>query len=237
MCTPFLKNYKLSELIEPLRYFLFPRRCAACGKLLSRAETVLCVHCLGHLIPFTFTQSVWQKRFEELPEVVTAFLGGFIFEEEGVCRELIHSIKYQGNREGGLYLGMLLARLWNLRREDYDCIVPVPLHPHKLLYRRYNQAEIIAHGISLETSIPLVAHALRRKHYEQSQAGMHREERLARMKGAFAIGRDSVPAGSRVLLLDDVLTTGATLTAAAKAMAETKAKQIVLLAASVDMPE
>lgn len=230
------KRY-VARLIDGLRYFVFPRRCAACGRLLSRAEEAVCVECLGKLIPFHYSESVQSAFFFPLTDKGYAIKCGFLFEKEGVCRNIIHHIKYYGSRETGIYFGHLLARQLNLHREDYDFIVPIPIHPRKLPIRGYNQAEEIARGISIETGIPLLPHALKRTRLEQSQTTVHRTERLERMKDAFAPGKTPLPEGSRVLLFDDVLTTGATLSSAARVLEEAKPAQITLIAASADMPD
>ena len=106
------KRY-VARLIDGLRYFVFPRRCAACGRLLSRAEEAVCVECLGKLIPFHYSESVQSAFFFPLTDKGYAIKCGFLFEKEGVCRNIIHHIKYYGSRETGIYFGHLLAHQLN----------------------------------------------------------------------------------------------------------------------------
>ena len=143
----------------------------------------------------------------------------FYFAKGSDYRRLIHRIKYNGKKECGRYLGMMMAREWG---GDFfagiDYIVPVPLHPRKERKRGYNQSEWIAQGISDETGIPLYVDGLvcRTQRESQTQKGIY--ERYLATKESFELLPDTPLVGAHVLIVDDVVTTGATLLACGEAL-------------------
>ena len=137
-----------------------------------------------------------------------------------VVLEAIHRFKYSRGLWFEYFLADLLVREAApvLRGQNWDFIVPVPLHPLKLREREFNQAEILARHLSAATGIPLNEKILRRVTPTRTQTLLTREQRAANMKNAFAIRPGARLDGKRVVMVDDVFTTGATTSAGAAAL-------------------
>ena len=137
----------------------------------------------------------------------------FRFEKGSPYQVLLHDLKYRGNRQVGIYLGKLLGiSLVDTKFTLCDLLVPVPLHRKKQRKRGYNQSELIARGVSRITGIPLRTDILVRTQTGSSQTSFGRMERFENIEGAFALAAGCPDlSGKRILLIDDVITTGATL--------------------------
>jgi ComF family protein len=137
----------------------------------------------------------------------------FYFSKGSDYRRLIHRIKYHGEKECGLYLGKMMVRelVATSTFEGIDYIVPVPLHRNKERKRGYNQSEWIAQGIADETGIPLCTDALVCRTHRESQTRKGVYDRYLATREAFELRPNSELQGSHVLIVDDVVTTGATL--------------------------
>jgi ComF family protein len=146
---------------------------------------------------------------------------------EGTLRELIHLFKYGRIRTLARPLGERLASAipWDQR---FDLIVPVPLHWRRRFQRGFNQAALLAASVARRYSTPVVA-AVRRRRSTAPQAGLSNSKRRANVAGAFLVRRPQVVAGRRILLVDDVMTTGATASACAAALKRAGARHVVLL--------
>ncbi len=151
---------------------------------------------------------------------------------EGVVRDSILRFKY--NRE--MYFGPHLvdwlqvsARRWIDWRE-VDAIVPVPLHPRKQRQREFNQAEYLAKALGKSLNIPVAKRSLRRVKDTPTQTKLSAEDRARNMRGAFVVRNESVFKGKRLVLLDDVFTTGATLDSCAKVLRGAGAQNVIALA-------
>ena len=214
----------MRDWLRDIADFLFPRTCLVCGKVLLHNEHHLCTHCIVDM-PRT--------QFDEQPDNAMAqlFYGKlrieraaayFYFAKGSDYRKLIHRIKYNGEKECGRYLGMMFAREVASSGffEDIDYIVPVPLHPFKEHSRGYNQSEWIAQGIAQESGIALCSDALVCRTRRVSQTGKGIYARYLATRNAFELLEDSPLEGHRVLVVDDVVTTGATLLACAEALSE-----------------
>ena len=145
-----------------------------------------------------------------------------------VVLEAIHRFKYSGARWFEFFLADLLVReaAPKLREEKWDCLAPVPLHPVKLREREFNQAEQLAAHLSHATEIPLDMKILQRLHATSTQTLLTREERAANMKNAFAAKPGARLDGKRIMLVDDVFTTGATTNACAAALRAAGAAEV-----------
>jgi predicted amidophosphoribosyltransferase len=201
-------------MINSFLQLLYPKCCFACDQVLIRSENWLCTVCRFELPkPGLFLeQPNWiSHKLDGLIEYdrVHAY---FLFAEGGKVQHILHQIKYKGQEKLGEYLGACVGRSFSL--EDYDIILPMPLHPSRLKERGYNQAACIARGISHESGIPLsVAHLLRTKQVA-SLIGLNRAERYQTLEEVFEVIRPDELDGLRILLIDDTMTTGATFLAA-----------------------
>lgn len=151
---------------------------------------------------------------------------------EGVMRTLIHDFKFRDRNDGRRLFGRWLATAGAQLIADADIIVPVPLHPVRLLSRRYNQSAILAREVARLTGLPSDPLALRRVKRTTSQVGLSTAQRQKNVQGAFTIPKSSISAidGKRILLMDDVITTGATVNACARTLAKAGASHVDVLA-------
>lgn len=147
---------------------------------------------------------------------------------DGVLRELIHLYKYAGMRPLAGPLGDLLG-LALPRDQRFDLVVPVPLHWRRRWSRGFNQSELLARDVARRCGIP-VANIVRRTRATDVQAGLSNSRRRRNVAGAFRVKTTDAAAGRRILLVDDVMTTGATASACAAALKRAGAKSVALLA-------
>ena len=198
---------------------VWPRRCGVCGGFLDTEERYVCAECLKDM-PLTY---FWSWRGNPAEQILWArtYLEGvvslFYYSRDNDYKELLHAVKYGGNVATGRWLGRILGE--KMREAAYplpDVIVPVPLHWRRQWKRGYNQAEVIARGISegLSGDIPVLTDILRRVRYSTSQTRMSVGSKWENVSGSFVLIDNRTAAerlsGRHVLLVDDVLTTGAT---------------------------
>lgn len=203
-----------SPLADIKRLF-FPPICAACGRRLSDQDDFLCSYCRWE-IPLT---GFWGKAENPVAAIFHGHLpivnaSAFYFFVSGSgFRDLIHDFKYHNNwllaRKMGEWYGAELAA--SPLYADIDVVVPVPLHIRKKIRRGYNQSEYIAKGISMATGIPLDRGSIRRSTYNVSQTRRRKSERWENVEGIFSVRIPDALRGKHLLLVDDVLTTGATI--------------------------
>ncbi len=200
-----------------LLMLIFPVNCGVCGKRLSSLGGVLCLPCEYKMPKTGFTDytnnSVCKLFWGRTPVEMATSL--FRFQKGSSYQALLHDFKYRGNRKAGFYLGMLLGNeLKNTNFSSCDLLVPIPIHKKRLRKRGFNQSEIIARGASQVMGIPLASNILRRSGHQISQTSMGRYERFENVKDNFQLTPKPPDVnGKRILLVDDVVTTGATLEA------------------------
>ena len=146
----------------------------------------------------------------------------FFFSKTGKVQHLLHQLKYEGNKDAGFFLGQQLGESIKESElfQNLDYLIPIPLHPKKEHIRGYNQSHVIAQGVENMTEIPIIKDCLYRKVFTSTQTKKSREERWDNVKDIFDIKNGERLKGQHVLLIDDVLTTGATLMAAGKTLSQ-----------------
>ncbi len=220
-------------LLGDLADVLFPASCAGCNRALARSEEVVCTRCLAQLPRFDDPQELDLRLAGRLP--VAAMAGYLKYEAGGLTQRLLHRLKYRGQRQIGLILGKQFGA-W-LRQQpfwqDVDAIIPLPLHPAKESKRGYNQSVLLAQGIADATGMAVLSDVVQRLRPSASQTRKSREERWHNVAGIFAVKDGTAIAGRHVLLVDDVLTTGATLEACGQALLEAGAEKLSLAVLAV----
>lgn len=145
---------------------------------------------------------------------LTSAMSELYFSKDSIVQNMIHEFKYRGNKKAGHYFGNLMGRsLLNSNRFNIDLIVPLPLFTRKEKMRGFNQAEILCDGIAEIINKPVISKNIIRKIFTESQTRKHRVERWKNVEGIFFINDPKSLEGKYILLVDDVITTGATLEA------------------------
>lgn len=191
--------------------------CARCGEVVASAESMLCAGCKNAPPPF----------------VAARALGPY----QGSLRGLIHLLKYQGVRPAAGVLGKAVAGVIAEHRAEIGenaLIVPIPLHRIKHRARSFNQAEEIAEAVKRLTGFQLDRYALLRKRNTESQTGMTAHQRRENVRGAFAVRPRSLRdvSGRNIILVDDVMTTGATAAECTRVLLRAGAKQVFVVTAA-----
>jgi ComF family protein len=202
----------------------FPRKCNHCGNNLDKTESEICKKCLFEIPKTNFhadTENPVNKTFWGRVNIEQA-TSAFYFTKKSILQNLLHHIKYHNKKELaaelGKYLGNELSTVENY--QTCDVIIPVPLHPIKRKKRGYNQSEWIAKGISEKMNIPVNTAVLKRHVNSKSQTKKNRAERWENVRAAFSVQTSKDFPYKHVLLVDDVITTGATLEACAAQLLE-----------------
>ena len=235
-------------LSEPVRTwgetvlgFLYPNVCQLCGeRRATAAEGYVCAGCWQG-VRFIVPPFCERCGLPFAGELTTEFECANCREMElhftqaraavaaqGVTLEVIHRYKYQHALWFEPFLADLLLRQAGtaLRREKWDLIVPVPLHPLKQREREFNQAERLARRVGRAVGIPVEARLLQRREHTRTQTQLTRRERADNVRRAFALRPGVRLAGERVVVMDDVLTTGATTSACARMLREAGAGDV-----------
>lgn len=216
-----------------LWHLFFPQTCLLCGGQLVEGERMVCLKCLSGLPRTHFhlrKDNLVERNFwGKFPvERAASFL---YYAKGGDVRQLLYELKYHGNQEVGEVMGRVMAS--ELMRSHFfdgiDLIVPVPLHQRKERRRGYNQSECLARGISAVTGIPVDIKVIIRSRYNETQTRKGQYERWENVRNLFACIAPEGLEGKHILLVDDVLTTGATIVSCADALGDIPGLRISVL--------
>jgi ComF family protein len=202
--------------------------CAACWSKLSFIAQPYCPR-LG--IPFVYDPGPELLSMEAIANPPAYARARAAVRYDDVARTLVHALKYQDRTDLAPAMGRWMARAGRELLAEADALVPVPLHWRRSWGRRYNQSGALARAIERQSGVKLVSEALRRVRPTQQQIGLSRSQRATNVQGAFKVAaqRQSEIAGRRVILIDDVLTSGATADACARALLRAKATAVDVL--------
>lgn len=209
---------------------LFPQAncCHICGAFLSEGG-ILCPNCLKNLRKERLNKPTVQAEGHPPLSVCLS-----AFEHDGAARQLVHMLKYQADGLAaevlGEHMALVLAQEWK-PQDQPDVVIPVPLHERRQLKRGYNQAQLLANVVCRGCGLLLETEALVRVSSIASQVHRGRSQRLQAMIGSFACPFPQKVQGKRILLVDDVLTTGATAVACAVALLDAGAEEVSVLTA------
>lgn len=212
------------QLLKDILHLFYPNLCSICDKTLLKNETVVCITC-NHDLPIHYKknlkQSVSSVFYGRIPvERAIAFL---TFKKGNKTQRLIHELKYNNNQQIGRFLGDWFGN--ELRNEheftNVDYIVPVPLHPKKLKARGYNQVTTFGKRLSEKLQIPYKENVLQRISLTETQTLRQRFERFTNTNTTFQLTDLTIFENKHILLIDDVITTGATIEACCNALLKT----------------
>ena len=216
----------LKEIKESFLHLLFPHICAGCGSDIVSEESVLCIRCMDAMPETNFElhpdNPVEKIFWGRLP--LAAATAQFYFTKESLMQHLMHQFKYKGNKELGLQLGRIMGD--QLKRSGrftgVDALVPLPLFPSKEKRRGYNQAAVLCEGIAESIKVPVWDKIITRPWHTETQTKKGRMERWKNMEGKFVLADAAITGNKHLLLVDDVVTTGATLEACGNELLKTE---------------
>jgi ComF family protein len=223
----------VKEIGVAVSQLFFPRLCPGCGADLH-FENPLCSECIQQL-PLTEFEKYKGNPVEKIfwgRANIEAASAHYYFYKESRLQHIIHQFKYKGRLEVGTYLGTFMGNALkkNDRFQNIEVIVPLPLFKRRQKERGYNQAEVLCRGISMKTGVPVLSNALERHTETQTQTTKDRISRWQNMEGRFHVVLKKNLEHKHVLLVDDIITTGATLDACANELLTVKGISISIAA-------
>ena len=221
------------RLLKDLFYIFYPKLCVICDENLVENENVVCTLC-RHDLPLTNFNSYKNNKVTEAFYGSIAIEKGYAllyYRKEGSTLNLIHDLKYKGNEEIGVFFGNWLGEMLKENKEfnTVDYIIPVPLHPKKIRERGYNQVTKFGQRLSFYLNIPFIENELIRISSTKTQTFKSRFERFRNNDTKFQLKNTSIFNEKHILLIDDVITTGATLKACATEFQKFKNCKISIL--------
>lgn len=216
--------------------FFIPQFCPACNIKLDADEISVCNECLNSIkrADADRLNNEFKRKFES-SGIISGFTSLFVFEQEKAIQPIIHSIKYDKRFLNAKHLGKLLAINFEdkLRKWRIDYITPVPLHQLKKAERGYNQSYYIALGLGKFLKLPVRSNFIRRSRYTETQTSLNLKEREENISCAFNVKRKSRIENKSFLLVDDVITTGATIRECGKALLKNGASAVYACSAAI----
>lgn len=219
-----LKNWL--NFIQPINHLLFPETCLICQDELSTSSTSICSICSGELLFTHFEKYMEPTDLDKLfwgRVQITSTFSMLFFEKGKSTQKILHALKYQSRPAVGIEFGKMIGEKIkeNELFSTVDLIVPVPIHPKKKFVRGYNQSEQLAIGLSKALMVPTTNHFIEKINHTDSQTKKGRFARWDNVALNFSLQQIN-PATKHILIIDDVITTGATLEALVRSIQEKK---------------
>ena len=212
----------IKDALHSLLHLFFPHQCAGCGNDIIDDQQLLCLQCIEQLPVTGFhrhANNPVEKIFDgRLPlHNAAAYM---YFAKNSLLQQLIHQFKYKGNKEIGEYFGRRMGEsiMQCNRFKKIDALVPLPLYISRERKRGYNQAAILCRGIAETIKVPVLNNVVIRNKATQTQTRKDRVQRWQNMEGMFGVADAAAIQNKHILLVDDVVTTGATLEACGQAL-------------------
>ncbi|MBX3103024.1 MAG: ComF family protein [Bacteroidetes bacterium] len=207
---------------------VYPRICACGLQVCTAPRTYVCETCLQHFWSTDFehhlvTNSLYQRLPPDLP--LTGTFAGWFFQKDTLMQTHLHTIKYRRGARAAYQLGLRCGQRLQGKVPAHYVVVPVPLHVRKERKRGYNQAAWAARGLAEGAGLPYIPALARRRVHNPSQTRLKRAERLANVEGIFTVKGPPPPA---ILLVDDVITTGATIAELARTFVAAGTAELII---------
>ncbi|MEQ1677776.1 MAG: ComF family protein [Chitinophagaceae bacterium] len=206
----------LKEIKDSVLHLLFPHICTGCGNDILNEKNVLCMRCIEAMPETNFEihpgNPVEKTFWGRLPLIGAT--AQFYFTKESLMQHLMHQFKYKTNKDLGLQLGRMMGeQLLRSGRFEVDALVPLPLFPARERKRGYNQATVLCEGMAEVMNVRVLDKAITRPQHTETQTKKGRIERWKNIEGKFILSHPEPICNKHILLVDDVVTTGATLEA------------------------
>lgn len=226
----------IQNLIRDFTNLLYPQLCPACDAPLHNSEKEICIKC-EYDLPFTdfhvHQDNPLAKQFWGRVPLHSA-MALLYFQQGNKTQNLMHQIKYKNQPQVGFLLGEMIGKrlIAGAGHKDIDYIVPVPIHQKRQRARGYNQSEYIANGIAEVLKVPVKTKVLIKYKETKSQTKHERFKRFENLEDVFMVLQPNLITGKNILLVDDVITTGATLEACATIINQHQPQKLSLAAAA-----
>jgi len=222
--------------INQLFDFFLPRFCPACNNALSASEYFVCEKCIANikLADADLIKNEYERKFSG-NKIITNFHSLFVFEKDKEFQSIVHSIKYKENFRLAVFLGKFVGQKLNeiIKSWSPDLLLPIPLHHLKKAERGYNQSFYLAKGISFVSGIPVKQNIIKRKRFTPSQTQLNLEQRKENVERAFSINKKNLLNDKNIILIDDVITTGSTISECGKILKEAGAKKVYAITSAI----
>ncbi len=225
-----MTNSFSQQLFRDFIYLFFPRYCLACNDTLVRGEDIICTSCMLEMPQTDYHRengNALERRLGYRVRLCHA-MALYKFSKSGRVQNLLHQLKYKNHPE----IGVMLGKFYGARMAEaglagqFDVIIPVPLHPSRKRKRGYNQSAKFAEGLSEKLSAPFYDDVLTRRMRTDTQTRKTKLSRWENMSGVFHVSMPGIVTQKKILLVDDVITTGATLESCANTLLDTGCAQI-----------
>jgi len=205
----------IQQATAGLLHLFYPHTCAGCGEHLTDNKQSICIDCFLNLSSTGFENipaNPVEKMFYGRLKIRAAFTS-YYFTKNSPLQQIIHAFKYGSNRQVCIQMGFLMGKMIvdNQRIYPVDVLIPMPIHTEREKKRGYNQATLLCEGINQATNFSFNDHAIQRVKSTDTQTRKGRSERWANVESGFYVNDNSIFENKHVLLVDDVITTGATL--------------------------